>query len=331
MKIKEIIGIDVSKSTVDVFIYSTKDKALFENTLKGLKALIEWVFSKSPHSRGETFFVYEHTGLYAEHLTNVLSKGQLYYSAVSGLQIKKSLGIARGKDDSVDARRIALYGYRLREELEADPPVDMAIKKLGTLSTLRKRIVRERAGYLGSLKEQKRILSAKDYQFVFSVQSRIIKMLGKEIEAIESEIKAIIDQDMELKKLYGLILSVKGVGPVTAVSLIVHTHGFRKFSTWRKFASYCGIAPFPYRSGSSIRGRTKVSNLANKEIKTLLNMCALSAIKHSPEMKLYYERRTGMGKHKMSTINIIRNKLVARIFAVVNRGTEYVDVLKYAC
>ena len=331
MKIKEIIGIDVSKSTVDVFIYSTKDKALFENTLKGLKALIEWVFSKSPHSRGETFFVYEHTGLYAEHLTNVLSKGQLYYSAVSGLQIKKSLGIARGKDDSVDARRIALYGYRLREELEADPPVDMAIKKLGTLSTLRKRIVRERAGYLGSLKEQKRILSAKDYQFVFSVQSRIIKMLGKEIGAIESEIKAIIDQDMELKKLYGLILSVKGVGPVTAVSLIVHTHGFRKFSTWRKFASYCGIAPFPYRSGSSIRGRTKVSNLANKEIKTLLNMCALSAIKHSPEMKLYYERRTGMGKHKMSTINIIRNKLVARIFAVVNRGTEYVDVLKYAC
>ena len=331
MKIEEIIGIDVSRATVDAFIHGTKDKGRFENTAKGLKELVKWAFSKSGRPKEEVFFIFEHTGIYAEHLTNVLSKGQLYYSAVSGLQIKKSLGIARGKDDSVDARRIALYGYRLREELEADRPVDMAIKKLGTLSTLRKRMVRERAGYIAGLNEQKRVLDSKDHQVAFNAQTRIIKALGKEIEAIESEIKAIIHQDMELKKLYGLILSVKGVGSVTAVSLIVHTHRFSKFSTWRKFASYCGIAPFPYRSGSSIRGRTKVSNFANKEIKTLLNMCALSAIKHNPEMKLYYERRTGMGKHKMSTINIIRNKLVARIFAVVNRGTEYVDVLKYAC
>lgn len=331
MKIKEIIGIDVSKSTVDVFIYSTKDKALFENTLKGLKALIERVFSKSPHSRGETFFVYGHTGLYAERLTNILSKGQLCHSVISGLEIKKSLGLSRGKDDWIDAKRIALYGYRLREELKADQVTDITIKKLKALSTLRKRIVRERAGYLGSLKEQKRILSAKDHQFVFSVQSRIIKMLGKEVENIESEIKALIDQDLELKRLYNLIVSVKGVGPVTATGMIIHTHRFHKFKTWRKFASYCGIAPFPYRSGSSIRGRTRVSNLANKEVKTLLNMCAISAIKCNPEMKLYYQRRTEQGKNKMSTINIIGNKLVARIFAVVNRGTEYVDVLKYTC
>ena len=331
MKIKEIIGIDVSKSTVDVFVHGTSNKACFENTAKGLRELVKWALSTSGRPKEETFFIFEHTGIYAEHLTNVLSKGQLYYRAVSGLEIKRSLGIARGKDDSIDARRIALYGYRLREELEADRPVDEAIKKLKTLSALRKRMVRERAGYMAGLKEQKRVLSGKAHRFAFSVQRRIIKMLGKEIEAVESEIKALIDQDMELKKLYGLILSVKGVGPVTAVSLIIHTHKFGKFGTWRKFASYCGIAPFPYRSGSSIRGRTKVSNLANKEIKTLLNMCALSAIKYNPEMKLYYEKRTEMGKHKMSTINIVRNKLVARIFAVVNRGTEYVDVLKYAC
>ena len=331
MKIKEIIGIDVSKSTVDVFIYSTKDKAFFENTLKGLKALIEWVFSKSSHSRGETFFVYEHTGLYAEHLTNILSKEQLYYSVISGLEIKKSLGLSRGKDDWIDAKRIALYGYRLREGLKADRAADMTIKKLKVFSTLRKRIVRERAGYLGSLKEQKRILSSKDYQSVFSVQGRIIKMLGKEIENIESKIKALIDQDLELKKLYSLIVSVKGVGPVTAMSMIIHTHKFDKFKTWRKFASYCGIAPFPYRSGSSIRGRTRVSNFANKEVKALLNMCAISAIRCNPEMRLYYQNRIEKGKHKMSTINIIRNKLVARIFAVVNRGTDYVDMLKYTC
>ena len=329
MKIKEIIGIDVSKLTIDVFIYSTKDKACFENTIKSLNKLIKWVFSTSDYPREEVFFVFEHTGIYTEHLTNILSKKQLNYSIISGLEIKKSLGITRGKDDCIDAQRIALYGYRLREELKADQPVEVTIKKMKTLATLRKRMVRERAGYIANLKEQKRILSSKNYQFVFSVQTRIIKTLKTEIEAIELEIKRLINQDIELKKLYNLILSVKGVGSVTAVSLIIHTHKFNKFKTWRKFASYCGIAPFPYKSGSSIRGRTKVSNLANKEIKTLLNMCALSAIKHNPEMKLYYQKRIELGKHKMSTINIIRNKLVARIFAVVRRGTEYIDVLKY--
>ena len=331
MEIKEIIGIDVSKSTLDVFIHGTKDKACFENTVKGSEELIKWAFSTSGHNKGETFFVFEHTGIYTETLTDVLSNRQLYYCAISGLEIKKSLGITRGKDDCIDAQRIALYGYRLREELKADPPVDIAIKELKALSTLRKRMVRERAGYMANLNEQKRIFKGNDHQFAFSVQARMIKTLSQELKAIEAEIKEIVLKDGELSKTYGLILSVKGVGPVTAVSLMIHTHRFNKFSTWRKFASYCGIAPFPYRSGSSIRGRTKVSNLANKEIKTLLNMCALSAIKCNPEMKLYFEKRTKMGKHKMSTINIIRNKLVARIFAVVNRGTEYVDVLKYAC
>ncbi len=330
MKINKVIGIDLSKLTVDVFIHSTKDKAVLENTPEGLGPLTEWVFSKSDHTMEETFLVYEHTGIYAEHLTHVLAKEQLYHSAISGLEIKRSLGITRGKDDAIGAQRIALYGYRLREELQADRPVNVTMRKLRTLATLRKRIVRERAGYMASLKEQRHMSNGKGHQLVPSVQTRIIETLSREIGTIELETKALIDQDPELRRLYHLILSVKGVGPVTAVSLIIHTHKSSKFKTWRKFASYCGIAPFPYRSGSSIGGRTKVSDLANKEIETLLNMCALSAIEHNPEMKLYHQKRTELGKHKMSAINIIRNKLVARIFAVVNRGTEYVDVLKYA-
>ncbi|MCK5705403.1 MAG: IS110 family transposase, partial [Cyclobacteriaceae bacterium] len=89
--------------------------------------------------------------------------------------------------------------------------------------------------------------------------------------------------------------------------------------------SYCGIAPFPNTSGTSIRGKTKVSNLANKKIKSLFDLCAKSAIQHNPEMKAYYNRRLEEGKNKMSTINIVRNKLLSRIFAVVNRQTPYVD------
>jgi transposase len=112
--------------------------------------------------------------------------------------------------------------------------------------------------------------------------------------------------------------------------MIVLTHGFILFSEWRKFASYAGTAPFPYQSGSSIKGKSKVNHMANKKIKSLLHECAMSAIIYNHEMKAYYKQRTESGKSKMSTLNIIRNKLLARIFAVVNRGTPYVDTHKFA-
>ncbi len=139
----------------------------------------------------------------------------------------------------------------------------------------------------------------------------------------------LIRADQELSRQYRLINSIKGVGPQTALMMIILTKGFTSFQTWRKFASYSGIAPFPNQSGK-FAGRTQTSKLANKRIKSLLTMCAGVSIQYNTEMKLYYEKRINQGKNKMSTLNIIRNKLLSRIFAVVNRDTEYVDVRKYA-
>ena len=114
-----------------------------------------------------------------------------------------------------------------------------------------------------------------------------------------------------------------------ATTMIIATENFSKFENWRKFASYCGIAPFPHQSGTSIKRGNHVSSLANKKIKSMIHMCAIVAIQHNAEMKKYYESRVEKGKSKMSTINIIRNKLIARIFAVINRQTPYVDTMKF--
>lgn len=152
----------------------------------------------------------------------------------------------------------------------------------------------------------------------------MIKYFTKQIKSVEAEMNKIIKASEQLKKQYKLIVSIKGIGNQTALFMIVTTNGFTKF------ASYCCIAPFLNTSGISIRGRTKVSNLANKKLKSLFDMCAKSAIQHNPEMKLFYNRRVEQGKNKMSTINIIRNKLLSRIFAAIKRQTPYVNVLKYA-
>ena len=330
MNFKEIIGIDVSKLTIDVCIHSNGLKECFDNTPKGMKAMLSWVFKKTRFTKQESVFVFEHTGLYDETLTNALVKEKLLFTKISGLEIKRSLGLVRGKDDRVDASRIALYGYRLREELKLSNAISSHIKQLKVMASLRKRLVKQRAGLKMNLKEQKRVLKTNDFKVVFEIQQSLINTLSKKIVKLEKQMLAIIKDNAQTKQTFDLILSVKGVGAVTAIAMIITTENFTKFEEARKFASYCGIAPFPYRSGTSIKGRNKVSHLANKEIKSLLNMCATSAIQHNSEMKDYYQRRVKEGKHKMSTINIIRNKLLARIFAVVNRGTEYVDLLKYA-
>ncbi len=85
-----------------------------------------------------------------------------------------------------------------------------------------------------------------------------------------------------------------------------------------------------YTSGTSIKGRTKVSQMANKKMKTLFNLAALSVIQYDPELKLYFDNRVANGAIGMSTINIIRNKIIYRVFAVVKRGTPYVVMAKYA-
>ena len=115
-----------------------------------------------------------------------------------------------------------------------------------------------------------------------------------------------------------------------ASNMIVHTDGFQKFSEARQFASYCGVAPFPYSSGTSLKGRNKVSPLANKGIKAILHLCAVSVIKNSTEMKEYYQRKLATGKHKMCVLNAVRNKILHRIFAVIKREQPYVDTHKYA-
>jgi len=110
---------------------------------------------------------------------------------------------------------------------------------------------------------------------------------------------------------------------VTAVNLIVHTNEFKKLNDPRKLACYCGIAPFEHSSGSSIRGKTRVSHMANKKLKTNLHMASLSGVRNDTDLKKYYERKTAEGKSKLSVLNAVKNKLIARVIAVVKRGTPY--------
>ncbi len=330
MKFIQAIGIDVSKSTIDCCIYPKEEYECFENTTKGYQNFISWITVKSGCQLDQLFCCFEHTGIYSSALAGFLTDKKMNYAVISGLEIKRSMGIKRGKDDKTDARQIALYAYRRKDELKSFQLPEKDILNLKKLLSLREKLVKQRAGYKAFLKEQKQFFNRSDNPLLFTVPESIIRALDKQLDKVQGQIQDIINHNLDLKNLVQLITSIPGVGLQTALHLIAITNGFLLFKNSRKLACYAGIAPFPYQSGVSVKGKTKVSSLANKKTKTLLNTCAKSAITHNPELREYYKRKINNGKHKMCATNAVRNKLLHRVFAVVKRGTPYVDTHAYA-
>jgi transposase len=329
MEFKEFIGIDVSKNHIDVSIYSSKKYTRFDNKETGFKKMIKWIDKDHSYSSAEALFAFEHTGLYSLPLSLFLNENQYKFTVIPGLELKRSRGIARGKADDIDARAIAEYAYEKKERIKLHDMPGKVLLKLKRLLSYRERLVKERAAFKGRFKEFKAFLNEEDNEVLFDSHSRMLENLNEEIKVSDDELNRLLKEDEKLLEQYELITSIKGLGSQTALMLIVLTNGFTQFNSWRKFASYSGTAPFPNQSGM-FKGRTSTSHLANKRIKSLLSCCATSAKQHNPEMRLYYQRRVAEGKNEMSTLNIIRNKLIARAFAVVQRGTPYVDTLKFA-
>ena len=166
--------------------------------------------------------------------------------------------------------------------------------------------------------------------FGTKVIKQTIKQLEVQKQKVENEMDALIKTEESLQNNYELSKSVKGVGSVLAIQMLLHTHNYTRFEKWRQFSSYCGLAPYPYQSGTSINRRPRTHSISDKKMKSLLSMSAISAIQSDKELKAYYGKRVEEGKPKMVVINIIRNKIVSRVFATVKRGTPFVEMNKYA-
>lgn len=331
MNYNSFIGIDVSKITFDVFIYGKALKQQFSNNDKGFVCLIKWIKNAlKSDDLSQVLICFEHTGLYSMNLALFLQEHSVSFSIVPALDIKCSLGTIRGKSDQLDAERIAEYAYLKREKLNPTILPSKTIMKLQPLLSLRTKLIADKAGYGVSCNERKSVYPAKEHKELFDVYKGLIKVLEEKIKDVEIAIDNLLQNDPELKRTFKLITGIKGIGPLTAAYLIVYTQNFTKFDSWRKFACYSGIAPFPHSSGTSIKGRTRVSHLANKQIKALLFLCASVAVQCDPELKNYYRKRIEEGKSKMSTLNIVKNKLISRVFAVVKRQSEYVTAVDFA-
>ncbi|MCB4234737.1 transposase [Kaistella anthropi] len=248
---------------------------------------------------------------------------------VPAIEIKRSKGISRGKNDKTDAKDIFYYSLRNIDKLALYTLADLDVQKLKLLYTEREKALKSLM-IIQTSKENADFVSREVFKEVSKINKGLVAAIRKSIKAIEDKMKQIIQSNPELQQQTALIKTVPGIGEQTSLYLIIATKAFKAFPNWRKFACYSGVAPFEYSSGSSIKGRTKVNHLADKKMKSLLQMCAMTTMKYDVQLKQYYHKKKAEGKNPMLILNNIRCKLISRVFAVISRGTPYIDTYKFA-
>jgi transposase len=332
MNFKYFIGVDVSKNSLD-FCLVHGGKVLFhlqtENNSKGIQNFIKQCKKQFAIKLTDSLICMEHTGIYNYPLLDYLSGKQAFIWLESALQIKHSSGLQRGKNDKIDAQRIAFYAYRNQDKIRLWQPARQVIKELKTLTALRSRLINAIKQLKSSLKEGEPFFDKGLQKKMQQCCQHSLKALDQDLVRVNKQLDQIIASDEELNRLFNLITSIEGIGAVTAREVLITTNEFKNIKEPKRYACYVGVAPFHHRSGTSVRGKTRVSHLANKDVKTLLHMAALSAIHNCEEIKNYYQRKVAEGKNKMSVINAVRNKLVLRIFAVVRNNQKYDKNYKY--
>lgn len=332
MEKKWFVGIDVSKDTLDVAMHGLKTpeqftEKKFENNARGYDFLLSWIRKKNIPVE-DCLFCMEHTGVYSLTLAAFLKEQNLFVCVEPALKIKRSIGMVRGKNDKVDARRIAIYALDKKDKLRDYNVPGTSLLKIKQLLSYRDQLTRTMASFKTSLKSHERYQLTTEPDFVTSdIQIQIEDLEGR-ISKVNQQIEDIIKQEDELKKNYELVRSVKGIGLVIGAFMLVTTSNFTNFENGRKYACYAGVAPFEFTSGISIRGKTTVSHLANKRMKTLLYNAANSSAQWDPELKKYYNRKRSEGKDHQLVMNAICCKLVYRMFAVVKRQTPFVNLYK---
>lgn len=325
-KFKHFLGIDVSKEYFDavVILDGNKENAIhnqFINDYKGIKTLCKWLKAQGATCEN-TLVCLEHTGMYGKLIIKYLISFDFDVWVEMSLKIIRSIGIQRGKNDKIDAERIAYYAMKNEEEAVIYKAPRKEVDKIRKLLMLREKLVNTKACLLRNAKELKSF-DSEVAKFSEKFQKNSIKGIDLDLKNIENQLDKIINEDENLLKIYSLATSVIGVGKVTALFLICFTNEFTMYTEPRQLACYCGVVPFEYTSGKSVRAKPKVHHMANKKLKKQLHMCALSAITSDPELKQYFKRKVEEGKNKLLVINNIRNKLVHRICACIRENKMF--------
>jgi len=307
---KIYVGIDISKEKCNLCFRSGLEIVREEecsNDVKALKKAFKAALKVLGASLEEVLVCAEYTGRYIYPLTVACQE----------------LDIFLWLDDA----------YRYSDKAVRYCIPDAALVSMKNLLSDREFLLIDKKRYQSQLTDQKKYMAPGDFKHKSSRWKKVIKSIDEQIAAIDAEIESLIAADPVLTRQKELLVSIDGIGERIAINMIVVTGGFTRFENARQFCSFAGLTPYKYDSGTSVRSKAKISKRANQTMKTLLHLSAVNVATRmkSGEYKDYYERKLKEGKHVMCILNVLRAKLVHRMFSVIKRDTEYTKEYKPAC
>lgn len=319
-----IIGIDISKASLDICkLTQGKEKHfVIDNTLTAIKKFIAKLKTSE-----NVIIGMENTGRYNWALYEVLGKKEITTHVIPPLHLKKSMGLVRGKNDKIDAIRIARFTQKHHDELDTWEAPREQIKTLKVLLTERNYRIKTKRQLLNMKHDYTLMKTIGLDKSLMKMNKQLIAEIDSQIKRLELQIESLIQTDEQLNKQAKLMRSVPGVGKVLCWYMLAKTNEFKSITDPRKMACYAGVVPFDFQSGTSIKRKQRVSFYSDKTIKSLLHMGAMSAIRLNNDLRVYYLKKVKEGKNKMSVLNAVRNKIIHRIYAVLKNQNNYQNYL----
>ena len=295
-----------SSKTLDIY-FKENGNSTFKKIKNDVKSISSFL---KPINSPDTIVSMENTGRYNWNLYEVLAQLQCTVYVIPPIQIKKSLGLVRGKNDKIDAKRIGEYVEEKISKLTPWKPCPKNIQKIKILLTERTARMKALKQYTCLKNDYKLMKNIGLSEDLSTLNENLANAIKDQIKEIEIKIKKIINEDQGLLTQSEFAKSVPVVGTVVSWMFIAKTEGFTTITNPRKMSCYSGVAPFDHQSGTSIKGRPRVSHYADKSMKSVLHLAAMAAIQGNNDLATYYKRKVSEGKNKMSVLNAVRNKII---------------------
>lgn len=309
-----IVGIDIAKKKFDVaLLLGEKGKSgTFHNTPAGFAMFARWL---TKHGVERTHACMEATGTYGEDLALYLYRAGHVVSVVNPAKIKgfAQSELSRTKTDKTDAALIARFCHAMKPEPWQPPAPE--VKKLQAL-------VRRLEELNGMLTQERNRLATADEVVKPSIEGGI-RHLREDIKNTQRLISEHIDQNSKLRANRDLLQSIPGIGPTTSAMVLAEFGDVERFGDARHMASFCGLTPRQRQSGSSVRGKSRLSKTGSSRIRRALYMPALSAIRYNPVIIAFRTRLLANGKSRMVIVAAIMRKLVHIVFGVLRSGRPF--------
>jgi transposase len=331
MNQKYFIGIDISKGKLDCATilsdFTVVDERVILNKIDKITSFFKLIAKTYKVSYDQIAVCCENTGIYNNLLRETCLKLKISLWEEHAPTIKRASSDIRGKSDRKDAMRIAEYLVRYQDRAKPTQQTQEELRKLDRLNKCRETLMGHVNALVNQLGESK-TYDQEGYIILKKYYRKSLKQLKAQIKEVEAEIAETLKKDEQINNNVSLMTSIPGVGKQTAIALLLHTGNFTLFSSVKQLACYAGVVPFQNESGT-ITKRARVSKMATKKLKTILHMAAMGAVRAESEVKEYYINQVKKGKNKMSALNAVRNKILHRVWAVIQRQTPYLPKEEY--